>query len=284
MTSTAQIVVNQGRVADRTEGMIRGAQLLSAALAQTHGLPRTVVGTPGPALDDDWSQALPAARQTLAALRTEAERVVAAGDRLVSVANTCSASLATVPVAASREPEALVLWIDAHGDFNTPDTTGSGYLGGMVLAACAGLWDAGQLDLGPAGSGALLDPRRVLVVGGRDLDPAEEALLRESGARVLSPADSTPERLLAAVGDAPVWVHVDWDVLEPGSVPAGYAVPGGLSPEQVRALLSALVSGPQGQNRVRGVELAEFAATGDQEADDRTVALLLEVLAPLFTD
>ncbi len=89
-------------------------------------------------------------------------------------------NLATLPEVAARYPEAVVLWIDAHGDFNTPKTTGSGYLGGMVLSAACGLWDSGHR--------AGLDPHHVALVGARDIDPDERALLKEAGVSVLPPS------------------------------------------------------------------------------------------------
>ena len=67
------------------------------------------------------------------------------------LAADCSMSMTTLPTALRHQPEARVLWLDAHGDFNTPDTTPSGYLGGMCLAA-AGEWDAGLGDDGSTGA------------------------------------------------------------------------------------------------------------------------------------
>ena len=61
----------------------------------------------------------------------------------VVLAPECSVALTTVPTALRHRPEAKVLWLDAHGDFNTPETRPSGYLGGMSLAGACGRWDAG---------------------------------------------------------------------------------------------------------------------------------------------
>ena len=51
--------------------------------------------------------------------------------------------MGTLPALARTRGDAKLLWLDAHGDFNTPETTGSGYLGGMCLAGACGLWDTG---------------------------------------------------------------------------------------------------------------------------------------------
>ncbi|WP_194422417.1 arginase family protein [Microbacterium abyssi] len=261
------IVVSQGRVADRTDGALRGAHAAGAALGEYLGRTPAVVGTPSPSAVDDWRDALPAARPTLEALRNALRDVLDAGDTPLLVTNTCAASLGTLPTVAERHPDAVVLWIDAHGDFNTPETTGSGYLGGMVLAAACGLWDSGH--------GAGLDPEQVIVVGGRDIDPAEAELLSRAGVQVLSPAESTPKRVAELVTGREVWIHVDWDVLEPGYIPAAYRVAGGLRPHQIADIFAAL------RDQVRGVEFAEFEYGDAEVPANVSVELILETFQAL---
>lgn len=254
MTGRIDIIISQGRVGDRTPGALPGALRTGTAIAERRGVTPRIVGTPSQPAQDDWSVALPSAEATLTAMREALNDTLDAGRLPVLTTNTCGVSIGTLPTVAERFPDAVVLWIDAHGDFNTPESTGSGYLGGMVLAAACGLWDSGH--------GAGLDPRQVIVVGGRDIDPVEGELLADAGVTVLPPAQSTPERVVDLVAGRPVWIHVDWDVLEPGFIPAAYRVDGGLLPEQVAAIFAAL---PTAQ--VRGVELAEFEdAPGDVPA------------------
>lgn len=268
MASSFSLIVSQGRVADRTDGALVGARRVGAALSELLDLPQQIIGVPSPAVIDDWTVALPQAETTLHGLRDAVRAAIDAGATPVLATNTCAASLGTLPTVAERLPDAVVLWIDAHGDFNTPETTDSGYLGGMVVAAACGLWDSGH--------GAGLDPRQVIIVGGRDIDPAEGELLRSAGVTVLAPADSTPERVAELVGSRPVWIHVDWDVLEPGYIPAAYRVSGGLRPHQIAAIFSSLPTGS-----VKGVELAEFEA-GDAEIPEHvSVELILETFQHL---
>jgi arginase/N-omega-hydroxy-L-arginine amidinohydrolase len=74
-----------------------------------------------------------------------------------------------------------------------------------------------------------------------------------------------------------VWIHVDWDVLEPGYIPAAYRVTDGLLPHQIAAIFSGLPTGS-----VRGVELAEFEA-GDVEVPERvSIELILETFQHLI--
>lgn len=263
------LIVSQGRIADRTPGAIRGAALTARALEPLVGGKRTDVGEPEAPDDDDWRVSLPQAQKTLSGLHAALTESLRAGNVPLMVANTCSASLASLPAAAQACPSACVLWIDAHGDFNTPATTGSGYLGGMVLAAACGLWDSGH--------GAGLRPGQVILIGAHDIDPAEDALLAQAGVRRISPAGATPEAVLAAIGPAPVWIYVDWDALEPGFVPAAYKVPGGLSPGQIRAIFAALP-----HDRIAGVELAEFEASQDEARNEKAVAIILDTVGPLF--
>lgn len=268
MTSEYGLIISQGRVADRTDGALRGALAAGNALAAYLDCTPVVVGSPEPSSADDWSESLPAARETLEGLRDAVATVLDSGQTPLILTNTCAASLGTLPTAAARYPDAVVLWIDAHGDFNTPESTGSGYLGGMVLAAACGLWDSGH--------GAGVNPEQVIVVGGRDIDPDEEELLANAGVRVLPPADSSPGRVAELVAGREVWVHVDWDVLEPGYIPAAYRVPDGLLPHQIADIFAALPA-----DRVRGVELAEFEYGDARVPSHVSIELILETFQAL---
>ncbi len=264
-----ELIVSQGRVADRTPNAIEGAFLTARALERSFGLSGQAIGRSMPVVDDDWRVSLPQARETLDGLQQRIASSIQRGNVPMMVANTCSASLASLPVAAQAYPDMVVLWIDAHGDFNTPETTDSGYLGGMVLAAACGLWESGH------GAGVRAD--RVVVVGARDIDEAERGLLESAGVRVVPPDAATPETILGAVADSPVWIHLDWDALEPGFVPAAYSVPGGLLPSQVRAMFEALP-----RDQIVGIELAEFEAPADDDDATQAVAVILDTVAPLL--
>lgn len=260
-----RVIINQGRVADRTDGALVGARKAGHALAEHLSIEPTVVGQPSPAAQDDWRPALDQAADTLRGLAAAVGSALDAHEVPLLVTNTCAASLATLPVAAERYPDAAVLWIDAHGDFNTPDTTESGYLGGMALAGACGLWDSGH--------GGTVDPENVILVGARDIDAAEMDLLQHAGVTILSPEDASPEAVQELVAGRPVWIHVDWDVLEPGYIPAAYKIPSGLLPRQVAAIFAALPS-----ESIRGVELAEFEA-GDPDVPE---ALSVELIVETF--
>jgi arginase len=163
----------------------------------------------------------------------------------VLLASDCSIAIATLPALARREPDAHVLWLDAHGDFNTPDTTASGYLGGMSLAAACGRWDAG---FGPG-----IDPRRVVLSDGRDLDAPEREEMERAGLRPVPAAAVT-----RAVRGARLFVHVDLDVLDPSEMPFSFPAAHGMELGALRALLADVARAAD----VVGVEVASIASPG----------------------
>jgi arginase len=136
-----------------------------------------------------------------------------------------------------------VLWFDAHGDFNTPETTVGGFLDGMALATLVGrCWTS--LSAGVPGF-APVEERNVVLVGARDLDPAEAALLSASGLTHLRP-EEVATRLDAVLEDLSrrvdrLYVHVDLDVLDrsAGLVNAYSGGPGLTTSELVVAIRMA---------------------------------------------
>ncbi|HYP38913.1 MAG TPA: arginase family protein [Chloroflexia bacterium] len=164
------------------------------------------------------------------------------------LAGNCGSVLGTT---AGVGPARLgVIWLDAHGDFNTPDTTASGFLDGMALATATGrCWSA----LAETISGfSPIPDANVIHLGVRDLDPAEKTLLDNSDIRVLSEehikragvAQVLEPALAAWRGRVDrVYIHLDLDVLGPEEATANqYAVPGGLTVSQVEEAISLVGS------------------------------------------
>jgi len=117
-----------------------------------------------------------------------------------------------------------VVWLDAHGDFNTPETSYSGILAGMPVAILAGL--AGPLWREAAGLAAPVPTDRILIAGVRDLDEQESTLLRSTDARVVTAAELTDGSTFpAAVARLAarcthLCLHIDLDLLDPALVPS----------------------------------------------------------------
>ncbi len=176
------------------------------------------------------------------------------GARPVSLAGDCCAA---IPVLAGLQRNGLhpvVVWLDAHGDFNTAATTITGFLGGMPLAMMSGRGD--QTLMQSVGAHLLLDDD-IILADARDLDPMERALLKKSGVHHLH---SVTEVINAIPPHRPVYVHLDFDILQPADAPAmRYSVPGGPSLLELATLGSAL----HHTNRI----VAVSATTWDLSAD-----------------
>ena len=230
----SEVVALVGRTSDRAEGRAAGAQALARALG---GEEARVIGEPGLPREGRYDDDLRDARATFEA----AAAAIAQSPRPLLTATDCSICVGTVPAVARRWPDAWLLWLDAHGDFNTPDTTPSGFLGGMCLAGSVGLWDTGY------GAGARAE--RVVLVGGRDLDDAEVELMERHGVvRTDDPA--------GALAGHEVFVHLDVDILDPWVMPGQlYPAPGGLDMAELRGVLAAVAA----RARIVGAEITCFS-------------------------
>ena len=154
-----------------------------------------------------------------------------------------------------------VIWVDAHGDFNTPDTTPSGNIHGMSVAALTGRGHARLAGL--LGDGPVLRDSDVVLIGIRDLDTAEREALRHSGIQVFTMHD-IDRRGLAAVmdealmrvgmGTAGVHVSLDLDALDPADAPGvGTPVLGGISYREAHLAMEMVCQ----SGKLLGMDLVE---------------------------
>ncbi len=149
-------------------------------------------------------------------------------------AQDCTSVWGALKGLAAQSP--AILWYDAHGDFNTPETSPSGYLGGMPLAAVVG---RGNQALIQAIGTPLVNEGDVLISDARDLDPQEGINLRASRLTLLPKMD---DLLTAALPTKPLYIHMDVDVIDPTEIPAqNYPAPNGPSTEQTAATLRRIV-------------------------------------------
>ncbi|MBC8024430.1 MAG: arginase family protein [Steroidobacteraceae bacterium] len=262
------LIIYRGGAGDRNARGLAGAQLVGNELSSRLHQTPVLVGTPSEPRRTSWDRELALARGDLRSLAVALDGLLGEGMRVVTAMGRCAAGLATIPVIAVRQPDACVVWLDAHGDSNLPTSHADPYLGGMVISGAAGLWDSGL--------GGGLDLTKVLLVGARDLDPDEQRLIAEGKLRHLPVCPDLPARLREAIAGRAVYVHLDCDVLDPGIVPTEYAVAGGLTLEDLRAVAEVVAEHP-----VVGVEIAEFES---HFADGRpgNAAPLIDALAPLL--
>src|SRR3954465_9537124 len=176
----------------------------------------------------------------LAEIKATVERIAALVARAAEAAyvplvlgGDHSVALGSLGGMAGARGRGGVLWLDAHGDLNRPETSPSGNVHGMPLAAALGL--AGPAFESPAFSLPAVDPARLALVGVRSLDEAERSLLGELDALVYTMSDLDRlgvepvmrEALQHVAGDGFVHVSLDMDVLDPGVAPGAGAPRGG---------------------------------------------------------
>jgi arginase len=244
------------RTSDRTPGASRGAEALALALDPE----ARMVGTFGDARIANWDDDLRDSHGCILEAGGQVEDMLAAGAFPVLTSSDCTICLTTFQAVTRHEPDARVLWLDAHGDYNTPDTTPSGFLGGMCLAASCGVWDAG---FEPS-----IEPARVLMCGVRDLDAGERVLVDTTGVKNVRPSE-----VAKRLAGHKVYVHLDLDVLDPDILPSQFAVPGGLSDTGLRALLSEV----RIECEVIGLEVTAFEYP---EGNVELVESIVEAILP----
>jgi arginase len=271
MRAPPSLVALRCRTSDRSAGGARGVDALADALSARLGVDARRVGEPGEPRDDEWKAALQSARGCLLEAGGQVQDALRGGRVPVLLAAECSVALATLPALAQERPDARVLWLDAHGDFNTPETTPSGYLGGMALAAACGAWDAG---FAPS-----LDAGRVVLAGARELDEEERETLARTSVRLLAPSSALAERARLALDGAPVYVHLDIDVLDPQVMPAvAFPAAGGLSEAALADLLGTVARDCE----LVGLEIAAFDAPAAPAEAAGLARLIGEMVAPLL--
>ncbi len=206
-------------------------------------------------------------------------RALGAGALPIVLSGNCNiAALGIVAALAMRDLG--VLWFDAHGDFNTPETTVGGFLDGMALAMATGRCWRELLSRLPSFEPVADD--NVALLGVRDLDPLEESLLATSAVTVLRPADVQArsnyvlEHLRRRAGG--VYVHIDLDVLDPAVHGRAnrFAVPDGLTLDEI----ARLVSNVGERFQLKGAALTAYdPACDDDGRVSRAALTLLEALA-----
>ncbi len=172
--------------------------------------------------------------ETLAAA---VERHSGPGDFPLVIGGDHSLTLGSVAGAVKARGSVGVIWIDAHADFNTDQTTPSGNIHGMPLAALIGRGHERLVGLG--GFGPKVAPVNIAIVGSRDLDPDERALLRQAQVHVFTmkdidriglPAAITRALEIATTETGGVHVSFDMDAVDPSEAPGvGTPVPGGIT-------------------------------------------------------
>jgi arginase len=182
-----------------------------------------------------YPEALVVARDTLA----EQSAAIAEGlpRRPLVLGGCCCSHVGAIRGLAARHDRLAVVWLDAHGDLNTPETSPSGNAWGMPLRMAI---DEGSVRT-----------EDVALVGARDLDPPEQAYMAQHA------IDDDLGRALE--GTEAAYIALDVDVLEPGPVPCFMPAPGGPTPQDVEAILRDVAR----RTRVAGLGLTGLRPGAD---------------------
>lgn len=266
---TIELTAFQGNAGEHNLLAIPGARAIARQLGNWFQCNVTSIGTPSSDLCAGWSTDLDRALPDLKALQHHLEHIYSCGKRSIAATSRCAVSLATLPIIAQHYPEACIVWFDAHADLNTPDSSLSGYLGGLALSGPLGLWATGL--------GAGLRAENIVLVGQRDIDPFEAEFIRERRIPLINAGADIADTLAQAIGGRPVYVHIDCDVLSPNIVPTDYAHEGGLSLHDLRNACLAMA-----RNDVVGVEIAEFQHAWTTDGLPVSPEPLLEALLPVM--
>lgn len=203
-------------------------------------------------------------------LATLVENAVASGHRPISIGGDCCQTLAVRAGLQRAGVDPVLVWLDAHGDFNTRETSPSGFIGGMPLAMHVGRGDMTlmqQLALQP------MAEADVVLSDARDLDPGERVSLERSAVTHVTRVEDVLARLPEG---RPIYVHLDVDVIDARETPAmSYPVNGGPS---LAAMMTTAARIRETGNLV-AVSMTTWAL--DRDEDRRTERACLAVLDAL---
>ena len=212
-------------------------------------------------------------KTSLSVLEKDALPLVLGGDHSLAAGSVA----ATADYARRSDGRIGVIWVDAHGDMNTPATSGSGNVHGMPLAALLGPEPAELSRIG--GFSPKVLPENTVLIGIRNLDEREKEIVRNAGVRVFTMKDidrsgiaSVVEQALAFAGEKTSGVHVsfDMDVCDPSIAPGvGTPVKGGLDYREAHMLMEMIAD----SGLMRALDVVEV----NPILDDRNTTAVLGI-------
>jgi arginase len=228
-------------------------------------------------------------RQTCEGVRDEVDAALGEGAMPVVLGGDHSIAMGTIAGVSRhfrlKDERIGLIWFDAHGDMNTPETSPSGNIHGMPLAVALGIGEPSLVGLA-GDDGPMVEGSRAAVVGLRDVDPAEKENIRESGIGAFTMRD-IDERGMRAVmeeaikratsGTAGMHISFDLDGIDPDYAPGvGTAAPGGLSYREAHLAMEMLYD----TGKVLSAEFVEVNPILDHR--NTTAKLGVELLASLL--
>ena len=224
-----------------------------------------------------YRQQIVRASEDLANAVTEA---LQAGEFPLILGGDHSIALGSITGVARVHRDIGIIWVDAHADFNTHETTPSGNIHGMILSALAGL---GHSDLtGVGGWSPKINKQTIAIVGARDLDPPEQELLREHKIHVFTMTDIDQQGMAAVMRKAVniasqarhgIHLSLDMDSLDPREAPGvGTPVRGGLTYREAHLAMEVIAQ----SGRLISMDAVEVNPILDRE--NATAHLAVELI------
>jgi len=257
--------VDMGPFAIRYAGLEQDLIDMGLAVTDHHNIP--VPGPESTTVTDKQAKFLPQIEAACLELRARVAKIVAAGHFPLVLGGDHSIAVGSVAGLLDARPDVGVLWVDAHGDVNTPETTPSGNVHGMPAAVILGQTN---LFAGLGWTERQVSPRRLVLFGIRNLDPGEKKLLHGLAVRVFTMSEIDQVGVKAAMqeaiailqGPGGIHVSVDMDAMDPLDAPGvGTPWPGGLTYREAHLAMELLAASGQ----VSSMEVVEVNPITDHE-------------------
>ncbi len=232
--------------------------------------------------DSGFSERLPLIRAACAQTYIMAQKAVEDGVLPIFLGGDHSASIGSIG-GVTHNQTCGILWIDAHGDYNTPETSQTCNIHGMALSILLGRGPQELVDVGR--KGAKLTPENVVLIGVRDLDPVEKKNLKESGCTIFTMRDIDELGMHRVLRKAlehlsrfeRLHLSLDMDSIDPNEAPGvGTPVPGGLSYREAQLLMETICD----SGRLLSLDIMETNPILD--ISNRTAQMAVSLTASLF--
>ncbi|MEI7867981.1 MAG: arginase family protein [Candidatus Methylumidiphilus sp.] len=195
---------------------------------------------------------------------------ISLGKKPLVLAGDCLSAIGVLSGAMKCGIRPHLLWIDAHGDFHTHETTTSGHLGGMPLAMISGRGDLSLLN------GVHVDPladEHIYFVGGSDLESGEKEALKSSGIRQSTLITEMLDRLPTV---SPLWIHFDTDYITSNDAPSmRYPSKNGVTAQETKIGFDAIAR----KINILGLSISAWAPHLD--SNGKTAEMCWEVVSSL---
>ncbi|MGW8194203.1 MAG: arginase [Desulforhopalus sp.] len=232
--------------------------------------------------DTSLEKRLPFIRQGCRSAYDLGKMAVASGEIPIFLGGDHSASIGTVG-GVTHNSEVGLIWIDAHGDFNTPESSQSQNVHGMALAVLLGLGEEDLINIGRPGP--KVKPENVALIGIREIDENEKALLRNSGCRIFTMRDidengirDVLSRVLQGFSHLKhIHVSLDLDVMDPLDAPGvGTPSQGGLTYREGQLIMEILAD----TDKLHSLDIMEINPILDIQ--NRTAQMAVNLVSSLF--